>query len=46
MTHCSLGPKGRFNQAKRLKETTPLRHVKSESAQYLQGLKYYSYGNN
>ena len=26
VTHYSLGPKGRFYKAKRLKETTPLRH--------------------
>ena len=24
--HWALGPKGRFHKAKRLKETTPLRH--------------------
>ena len=28
VTHYSLGPKGRFHQAKRLKETTPLRQYK------------------
>ena len=30
VTHYSLGPKGRFHQAKRLKETTPLRQYKKK----------------
>ena len=32
VTHSSLGPKGRFYQAKRLKETTPLRHIYKKTA--------------
>jgi len=38
VTHYSLGPKGRFHQAKRLKETTPLRHIYKKNRRCFPGI--------